>query len=103
MDLDAPGIGLLLGADAEGSTARWGTVDFLLEAAQQLPLDDYFHVCAREAITGGGLVEVFPAGSLDDAYLSKLGRVDLDVRNHVRGHALGTLLGADPTLLQSFA
>lgn len=92
MDLDAPGVGSLLGADTEGSTARWGTVDFFLEAGQQLPLDDYFHVCAREKVSGSGRLEVFPAGSLDDAYLSKLGRVDLNVRDHVRGHPLGRLL-----------
>lgn len=92
MDLDAPGIGWLLGADAAGTTARWGTVDFLLEGIHELPLDDYFHVCARELVTGEGRVEVFPAGELDDAFLSKLARVDLDVRSHVRAHALGTLL-----------
>jgi MinD-like ATPase involved in chromosome partitioning or flagellar assembly len=92
VDLDAPGIGVLLGADADGTTARWGTVDFLLESAQDLPLDDYFHVCAREKVTRAGRVEVFPAGIVDDDYLSKLGRVDLDVRTHVRNHALGKLL-----------
>lgn len=92
MDLDAPGIGMLLGADADGATARWGTVDFLLEASHSLPLDDYFHVCAREPITGAGRVEVFPAGALDDKYLSKLARVDLDARTHVRKHPLGILL-----------
>lgn len=92
VDLDAPGVGLLLAADANGATSQWGTIDFLLEATHDLPIDDYFHVCARDEITGSGRVEVFPAGSLDDAYLSKLGRIDLDVRAHVRGHALGKLL-----------
>lgn len=92
VDLDAPGVGFLLGSDADGTTAPWGTIDFFLEAAHDLPLDDYFHVCARERVTRGGRIEVFPAGTLDDDYLSKLGRVDLDVRNDVRNHALGKLL-----------
>lgn len=92
MDLDAPGVGRLLGADAEGAAARWGTVDYLIEAAHELSLADYFHVCAREQVTGDGRVEVFPAGALDDGYLSKLARVDLDVRGGVRGHPLGRLL-----------
>jgi MinD-like ATPase involved in chromosome partitioning or flagellar assembly len=92
MDLDAPGVGLLLGADSDGTTARWGTVDFLLEANQDLRLDDYFHVCAREPVTREGRIEVFPAGALDDGYLPKLARVDLDVRTDVRSHPLGRLL-----------
>ncbi len=37
-------------------------------------------------------MEVIPAWALDDAYLSKLGRVDLESRGSVRGHALGRLL-----------
>jgi cellulose biosynthesis protein BcsQ len=92
VDLDAPGVGLLLGADPDGTTARWGTVDFFVEATQELPLDDYFHVCAREKVTREGRVEVFPAGTVDDDYLSKLGRVDLDVRTQARNHPLGKLL-----------
>jgi MinD-like ATPase involved in chromosome partitioning or flagellar assembly len=92
MDLDAPGIGPLLPADVDGTIARWGIVDFFLEAGQQLPLDDYFHVCSSGKISDTGRLEVFPAGSLDDAYLSKLARVDLNVRDHVRSHPLGRLL-----------
>ena len=94
VDLDAPGVGLLLDANANGEIARWGIADYLLEAGQNLPLSDYFHVCAREKVTGAGQIEVFPAGSLDDTYLSKLGRIDLDVRGHMRGHPLGRLLQA---------
>ncbi len=91
VDLDAPGIGTLLAADEVGTTAEWGTVDFLLEAVHQLPLQHYFHTSAPRR-GAEGRVEVFPAGQLNDAYLSKLGRVDLDVRRDVRGHALGSLL-----------
>lgn len=92
LDLDAPGIGTLLAADDQGVTARWGTVDFLLESAFQLPLDDYFHTCTNVAISGAGRLEVFPTALLDDAYLPKLARVDLNVRDHVRAHPLGVLL-----------
>jgi MinD-like ATPase involved in chromosome partitioning or flagellar assembly len=92
LDLDAPGIGPLLPADIDGTIARWGIVDFLLEAGQQFPLTDYFHVCSSATISNSGQLEVFPAGSLDDAYLSKLARVDLNVRGRVRSHPLGRLL-----------
>lgn len=92
MDLDAPGIGLLLPADVDGTIARWGIVDFLLEAGQQFPLADYFHVHSTTKISNPGQLEIFPAGSIDDAYLSKLARVDLNVRGHVRSHPLGRLL-----------
>lgn len=92
VDLDAPGVGSLLATDTKGTTARWGTVDFLLEAALQMPLDDYFHVCAREEITGSGRLEVFPTGLLNDTYLAKLARVDLNVRDHINTHPLSKLL-----------
>jgi MinD-like ATPase involved in chromosome partitioning or flagellar assembly len=92
MDLDAPGVGRLLDSDGDGGTARWGVVDFLLEAARELPLTDYRHVCARENVTGTGAIDVFPAGSLDDAYLTKLARVDLDVQASTTGHPLLKLL-----------
>jgi len=94
MDLDAPGLGTLLAADTDGTTARWGVLDYLLEAPNPLDLTDYFHVCAREEITGAGRVNVFPAGSLDDAYLTKLARVDLDVRRNIKQHPLAALLQA---------
>lgn len=87
-DLDAPGVGRLLDADGQGTTARWGVVDFLLEARENLPLSDYFHTCAREAVTGEGTIEVFPAGALDDAYLTKLARTDLEVGADLTRHPL---------------
>ena len=92
MDLDAPGIGSLLGADTDGSTARWGTTDFLLEGRHGLPLDDYFHLCARDRVSTTGRLEIFPAGVLDDTYLHKLSRIDLNVRDDVHKHPLGKLL-----------
>ncbi|MCY1056582.1 hypothetical protein [Nannocystis sp. SCPEA4] len=94
LDLDAPGVGSLLAADQDGTTARWGTLDFLLEASAPLPLADYFHVCSREPVTGEGRIEVFPAGALNDVYLTKLSRVDLNVRNDIRAHPLWRLLQA---------
>lgn len=92
MDLDAPGIGRLLDSDGEGTTARWGVLDFLLEASDELPLNDYRHTCARQAVTGDGSVDVFPAGTLDEAFLEKLGRVDLEARAPVGRHQLAQLL-----------
>lgn len=92
VDLDAPGAGVLLCSDVDGRTARWGTLDFFLESTENLLLEDYFHICAREKVTREGRVEVFPAGMVNDDYLAKLGRADLEVRTDVRTHALGRLL-----------
>jgi hypothetical protein len=70
-DLDAPGIGSLLAADEQGTTARWGVVDYLLEQPiGALQLDDYYHACRRD-VTGEGEVLVFPAGRVDQGYLGK--------------------------------
>ncbi|MCC6558113.1 MAG: hypothetical protein IT372_34630 [Polyangiaceae bacterium] len=88
LDLDAPGIGRLLDADGLGTTARWGVVDFFLEARDELRLSDYLHTCAREDVTGDGTIEVFPAGALDDAYLTKLARVDLEIGADISRHPL---------------
>ncbi len=90
MDLDAPGVGKLLAADSRGTTARWGVVDFLLEARHKLPLADYFHVAEHRV--GPGRIEVVPAGQLDDAYLTKLARVELESRTTVAAQPLGQLL-----------
>lgn len=100
-DLDAPGLGRLLGDeglaeerrdDRHRSQERWGVVDFLLESTEALPLEDYYHVCAREGVTGEGRIEVFPAGSLNDDYLTKLARVDLEVGAELSQHPLLRLL-----------
>lgn len=87
-DLDAPGVGRLLDADGEGTTARWGVVDFLLEAREALPLADYLHICSRENVTGEGTIEVFPAGALDETYLTKLARIDVEVGADPSQHPL---------------
>lgn len=91
-DLDAPGVGCLLDADGEGAQARWGVVDFLLEHVHELPLDDYKHTCARGALTGDGVIDVFPAGRVDDDYLTKLARVDFEPGGSALEHPLAGLL-----------
>jgi len=76
-DLDSPGAGRLLSADAAGLTAHWGVVDFLLEqSVAEAPLVDYFHRCDRAA--GAGEIVVFPAGKMDQEYADKLARIDLE-------------------------
>lgn len=92
MDLDAPGVGTLLAADQRGTSSRWGTVDFLLENAGQFPFEDYLHVCARDSLTGAGRIDVVPAGQLDDAYLPKLARVDLETQGDIGAHPIALLL-----------
>lgn len=77
LDLDSPGVGRLLAADADGTVARWGVVDFLLEHRMpDAPLSDYYHRCDR--VAGAGEIVVFPAGRLDDTYPDKLAKVDLE-------------------------
>lgn len=90
-DLDSPGVGRLLAADAKGLTARWGVVDFLLEHPMgNVPLADYYHRCDR--VAGAGEVVVFPAGSLDEAYADKLARADMEEAPAARESGLGKLL-----------
>lgn len=77
LDLDSPGVGRLLASDAEGLTAPWGVVDFLLEqSAGDAPLGDYYHRCDR--VAGIGEIVVFPAGRMNEAYPDKLARLDLE-------------------------
>lgn len=90
-DLDAPGLGRLLDADRQGTTARWGIVDYLLESGVALPLDDYRHTCARSGVTGDGVIEVYPSGSLDEHYLSKLGKLDLEMQDAASNPLAGLL------------
>lgn len=77
-DLDAPGVGTLLAADADGRTAQWGTLDLLLEHEAPAPLSDYYHPCRRQDVVGEGELFVFPAGLLNSAYPGKLARVDFE-------------------------
>jgi cellulose biosynthesis protein BcsQ len=79
-DLDAPGAGVLLAADENGTTALWGVLDYMLERPYgKVTLDDYLHVCRRETVTGTGEIIVFPAAQVDDHYLSKLSRMDFEL------------------------
>lgn len=78
-DFDAPGIGTLLTADVEGAEARYGVVDYLLERPLgEVDLSDYFHVCRRDSVASPGEIYVFPSGTVDDEYLGKLARLDLE-------------------------
>jgi len=90
-DLDSPGVGRLLSADAQGLTARWGVVDFLLERSlADAPLADYFHRCDR--VAGAGEIVVFPAGNLDGEYADKLARIDLEEAPQAHDSGLWKLL-----------
>lgn len=92
-DLDAPGAGTLLGADEQGTTAPWGVVDYLLERALwPVPIEDYVHRCARDRVARDGSILVVPAGRLDDDYLTKLSRIDLEVTSPEQPHPLSLLL-----------
>ena len=94
LDLDAPGVGLLLGPGEISQPSPWGVVDYLLEAPllEQVDLKDYYHVCAREALTGAGEILVFPSGRLESDYLTTLARVDLEPPHPGRQHPLLRLL-----------
>jgi hypothetical protein len=91
LDLDSPGVGRLLAADAAGLTAPWGVVDFLLEqSGGGSPLSDYFHRCDR--VAGAGEIVVFPAGRMNEAYPDKLARVDMEEAPPARDSGLAALL-----------
>jgi hypothetical protein len=80
-DLDAPGVSRLLAADTQGTMARWGVIDYLLERSLgEVRLQDYYHACRRASVTGPGEILVFPASRVDGEYLGKLARVDLEPR-----------------------
>jgi cellulose biosynthesis protein BcsQ len=89
MDLDAPGVGTLL---TDGQSAKWGTVDFLLEADRHLPLADYMSTFVFGEESAATPIHVVGAGCLNSDFLTKLGRVDLDIRGTAREHAFAKLL-----------
>lgn len=98
LDLDAPGAGTLISRDPpregdEGKLTVRGVVDYLL-AAQfgAISMRDYVHSCARELVVGDaeGEILVMPAGSVDKGYLSKLSRLDLEIRGET--HPLQQML-----------
>jgi len=98
-DLDAPGVGVLLAADAEGRTSPWGTLDYLLERQDPGELQDYYHSCRRLEVIGEVVSDndkreliVFPAGKLDSIYASKLARVDLEPQPGAGENALASML-----------
>lgn len=91
LDLDSPGIGRLLAADAQGLTAQWGVVDFLLEQSEgNAPLSDYYHRCDR--VAGIGEIIVFPAGRMNVEYSDKLARVDMEEAPPASASGLAKLL-----------
>lgn len=69
LDVEAPGLGSLLGIHGEGSV-----MEHLLThaATHQAPPDDPVHASTVHGVT----VHVVPAGSLGRSYLEKLGRLD---------------------------
>jgi cellulose biosynthesis protein BcsQ len=82
LDLEAPGAGTLLGPGEGLPGARWGVVDYLLEqpVVGRLDLRDYYHTCIAGMGSPTAEVEVLvvPAGRLDQNYLGKLARLDLE-------------------------
>ncbi|MBI3679677.1 MAG: hypothetical protein HY235_04710 [Acidobacteria bacterium] len=94
LDLDAPGVGLLLDPGEFAQPSAWGVVDYLLEAPllEHLDLEDYYHVCAREALTGAGEILVFPSGRLESDYVATLARLDLEPPHPRKQHPLLRLL-----------
>ncbi|MFB3776109.1 MAG: tyrosine-protein kinase family protein [Bryobacteraceae bacterium] len=95
LDLEAPGIGTLLDPGEGLPGAEWGVLDYLLERPvipERLDLRDYYHACAREAVTGSGEILVIPAGRQDSGFLAKLSRVDLEPPPPLEQHPLLQLL-----------
>lgn len=94
LDLDAPGVGLLLDPGEMSQPSQWGVVDYLLEAPllEHLDLKDYYHVCAREVLTGAGEIMVFASGRVDTDYLTTLARLDLEPPRSGARHPLLRLL-----------
>lgn len=90
-DLDAPGAGTLLSGDS--GDAPVGVVDHLLEAPLgEVQLRDFIHRCEREALVSdsGGEILVMPAGKVDEDYLAKLSRLELEIWGNA--HPLDGLL-----------
>lgn len=93
MDLDAPGAGMLLEPDE--SSTECGIVDYLLDASMgDVDISQYVHRCRRPQLVGddGGEIIVLSAGTLNDDYLAKLARLDLEVRGdyHPLEHVLAS-------------
>lgn len=101
LDLDAPGIGTLLGPGTPDAAEQLGVVDYLIESPlhPEITLSDYYHRCLDVpssapgvSIAGSGQIFVFPAGSLDSDYLAMLARLDLEPGSDEPKHPLLQLL-----------
>ena len=90
-DIEAPGLATLFFAENQ---IQRGTVDFYLESVSgngaAMDMADYLKPVDDPKLTGGltGSIYILPAGSVDDIYLQKLGRIDYQdvVENGMRTH-----------------
>lgn len=73
LDLEAPGLGALLGGQAER-----GAIDFIVDFLATGSRDVSAHLAPTQALgpEEGGLVDVVPAGTLSLQYIEKLARLD---------------------------
>ena len=100
LDLDAPGVGTLLGPGALNKAQQFGVVDYLIELPlnAEIALSDYYHRCLDvsagppNSIAGSGQIFVFPAGSMDSDYVAMLARLDLEPSTDNAKHPLLHLL-----------
>lgn len=96
LDLEAPGAGVFMSPGEGLPGARWGVVDYLLERPLlgRVDLRDYYHTCVARMGSPPGEVEVqvVPAGGLDQNYLGKLARLDLEPPPPGEVHPLPQLL-----------
>jgi hypothetical protein len=79
LDLDAPGLGTILKADA---TAPYGVVDYLIETPvlghRPEDLSDYYYTLDLGSLPSTGSLKVFPSGTLNGDYLGKMARLDFE-------------------------
>jgi cellulose biosynthesis protein BcsQ len=100
LDLDAPGVGTLLGTGASDPEQRFGVVDYLIESPlhPEITLSDYYHryldirASPPISIAGSGQIFVFPAGSMDSDYIAMLARLDLEPGTDNAKHPLLQML-----------
>ena len=94
-DLDAPGVASML-AGHGGATAPWGIVDYLLERRvrgnAEPHIEDYYHQYAEAGVSGAEIF-VYPAGTLNRAYVDKLARIDSGSEADGTAHPFVALLG----------
>ena len=94
-DLDAPGVASML-AGHGGATAPWGIVDYLLERRvrgnAEPHIEDYYHQYAEAGVSGAEIF-VYPAGTLNRAYVDKLARIDYGSEADGSAHPFVALLG----------